>query len=275
MVMLVMVASLESVLLAAGDSCQANLRELTYNNRFPYLASIRQPGSRSHVCSGTLITKQYILTAAHCVDQTSVYSAGRKPIVHIGPREIDDVDDDVEVTLVADSFIHPQWDKSQRSPYNAALLKLNKPSEKQHPVVLSNHFRVLTGQELTAAGWGAGGESISVGSNIFGSAKLESQEYMQWRHCNRETLWNSSIPEGLSCALNHKQRASCLVDSGSPLLMVDQPGYKLDAGKPNLDFVIGVNIDGAPCGEKNKPDIYLNMSHLHSWIEGTAFSDEE
>ena len=59
-----------------------------------------------------------------------------------------------------------------------------------------------------------------------------------------------------------------LVDSGSPLLLVDQPWENRDMGHPNLDFIIGFNIDGSPCGTPNKPDIYTNLTEIYDWITG-------
>lgn len=235
-------------------------------SRLPYLASIRQPGSRAHICSGVLISNDTVLTAAHCIDDTSPYSAGRKPILHIGATSVDDVNSEVKVALVDESYIHPCWDHQQRSEYNVALLKLATATDKQFPVVLFDHFRLRTGQQLVAAGWGSGGEEISVGSDVFGCLKFETQEYIQQQHCNRPKLWNGTIPEGVFCALNDEQRASCLVDSGAPLLLLDQPRSTLSMGKPELDFLVGINIDGSPCGTPQKPDLFIDLAHIHSWI---------
>lgn len=254
---------LVAMVLTQDGSCSSNLQSET---RIPYIVSVRQLGSRSHVCSGILITADLVLTAAHCVDEGSVYSAGKRPIVHVGPTSVDDVSEEVEVKLVLESYIHPKWDHRQRSAYNVALLRLENSSKKQFPVVLSEHFRVRTGMQLTAVGFGAGGEEINVGSDIFGPVKLETQELIEQQQCNRPTLWNNTVPEGMLCGLNVGQRSSCLVDSGAPLLLLDQPQNHLNKGRPELDYLIGLNVDGSPCGTPKKADLFISVEHVQDWI---------
>ena len=116
----------------------------------------------------------------------------------------------LKVLLVVLSIIHPAWDGTQRSPFNVALLKLETKSKKSFPILLFDHFRLHTGQQVTAIGWGAGGKVIQVGSDIFGRAKIEMHELIAGEHCNRTALWDGSIPEGLLCGLNMEQQASCL-----------------------------------------------------------------
>lgn len=179
---------------------------------------------------------------------------------------MDDIGKELEVVLVRASHIHPKWNYTQRSPYNVALLQLEKPSSKPHQTLLSDQLVIRTGQHLQTGGWGSGGEDIRVGSNVFGSLKLEEQEFIQQDHCNRLTLWNGTVSDGIVYALNNKQKASCQVGSGDLPFLLDQPHNDLNKGLPRLDFIVGINVDGAPCGVLNKPNLFIRLGHIHNWI---------
>lgn len=64
--------------------------------RYPYLVSIRTRQSREHICGGTLIAKDLVLTAAHCVHEANT-DAEPQPFLRIGGTDLEG-DPDAEVS---------------------------------------------------------------------------------------------------------------------------------------------------------------------------------
>ncbi|CAD7703109.1 unnamed protein product [Ostreobium quekettii] len=183
-------------------------------DRLPYMVSIRSHGSRDHVCSGVLLSAFHILTVAHCVDPTSSYSAGPRPTVYIGSTSADAVNDDpnVEVRVVARTHFHESWSPSkiQNCPNNLALLTVERAVNKTPVRLLTDHFRLTTGQTLAAAGWGAGPQGPRLGEGIFGTLKAEAQQFLDSSACNRTSLWSGAVREGTVCGLSREAAASCI-----------------------------------------------------------------
>eukprot|EP00803_Ostreobium_quekettii_P006817 evm.model.scf_9.1 EVM.evm.TU.scf_9.1 scf_9:20302-21821(-) len=166
------------------------------------------------------------------------------------------------------SRIHPRWlpHKNQSSGFNIAILKLPKPSNQSVPKLLFDHFKLRTGQNLAGLGWGPSGNGPTLGGHIFSTLKIEFQEFVDIFDCSRSTLWGERIEGNTVCGLNARREASCIVDSGSPLVLLDSPRYDIEQGNPELDFVAGLNIDGGACGAAHKPDIYVDIREHRHWI---------
>lgn len=112
--------------------------------------------------------------------------------------------------IVKKSFIHEDWDSQQRSGYNIDLLKLPRTTAHPIPELLIDHFSIVTGQKLTAIGFGPGGDGAALGHDFFGHWKIEPQEFINSEHCNRSTFWNGAIKGSLFCGLTGNHKASCV-----------------------------------------------------------------
>ena len=115
--------------------------------RFPYIASLTYFGS--HLCGGSLIAPDLILTAAHCAGYASEVELGRYD------RSLPFSEGVHERISVSFEIKHPQYN-AQTVDNDFMLVKLLEPSA-LHPVITLNTNPDIpseAGEELTVAGWG-------------------------------------------------------------------------------------------------------------------------
>lgn len=126
---------------------------------FPFVAGVSSLSPRKQ-CLGTLLTKQWILTATHCVDGLSSVT-----VTHIGgERDFDNFGDDPRYGALR--HLHPGWDPlaGEYESTDLALVRLRDPltSAYVRPV------RLLSEEEANALTPGA--MATLVGLDALGSA---------------------------------------------------------------------------------------------------------
>lgn len=189
------------------------------------------------------------------------------PVVHIGATSVDGDDDEVQVIMVSAILMHELWTLAlcHRSPSNAALFCLSQRSDKCVPQILTDHVALQVGLTLYVAGWGIGPGGPELGQSILSTLKLEAHQLLDAPHCNKSMLWDGDIHGGMLCGLAQEGQANCIVNSGSPIILLDMPGYDVDCSILELDFVVGINTNGAPC--RTPANIYLDLRDTAPWIQ--------
>ncbi|XP_029705493.1 transmembrane protease serine 2-like isoform X2 [Takifugu rubripes] len=131
---------------------------------WPWQASLHLSLVDGHVCGGTLITNQWILTAAHCLQ----IHISRAWVVYLGRQSQNGANKYEEKRSVSEIIIHPQYNDTTLDN-DIALVKLHSPvtfSDHIRPICLaSNSSQFYNPASCWVTGWGKDNKS--------GSAHLE------------------------------------------------------------------------------------------------------
>lgn len=210
---------------------------------FPFLVSL-QAGSYGHFCGGSLIKKNWVLTAAHCVE------GGYLKGITIGLHNQSDTAG-VEKFTALQVLKHPKWDKNTMD-YDFALIKLSGDS-KYAPIALN--AKELTGKvDFVTAGWGTTSEGGSVSKILLKvGVPLVSQETCAAAY--------DGITDRMICAgFKEGGKDSCQGDSGGPLM----------TGTGSARVLAGVVSWGEGCAQPNKYGVYSKVNVGLEWINSVA-----
>ena len=237
--------------------------------RFPYMASLSSNGR--HVCGGTLIAPDIILTAAHCAGYFDEIQLNRHDLIR---------DSIYESYVIQDTVMHPRYyfhangNNVDVDEYDFLLVKLYGDSG-QLPVRLNREPTVPTvrGEQLRVIGWGV----TDNGSNIpTDKLRQVTVDYIPNEDCakiegytpngNPVDLANRVIDITLCAADFTQGEDTCQGDSGGPILLADSTNSRNDVQVGVTSF--GIN----GCADPNFPGFYARISHAHRWIDQTVCS---
>ena len=216
-------------------------------HQMPFMASLQENGE--HVCGGFLIASQWVLSAAHCLEDT----VNRTFQVLLGAHSLSSPEPHKRLYNVRRLVPHPGSSRDTDAD-DLLLVQL------EDPAVLSRHVQPLglqredrevpAGTLCQVAGWG-------ITSNTRRRPdKLQSVELpvMSRERCNRRDVYDGEITEKLMCTESNK-KDSCKGDSGGPLVC--------------HGVAAGVVATGSPvCGNRKKPGIYTRIPPYLAWIDG-------
>jgi len=169
---------------------------------FPFIVSLRSSWG-SHFCGGSLIAKNWVLTAAHCIE------GGYLKGVTIGLHNQSDTVG-VEKFTVAETMIHPDWNTNTMEN-DFALVRLEGES-KFSPINL-NSSEISAGTDFVTAGWGTTSESGSLAQNLM----KVTVPFVSKEDC---LLAYPDVTDSMVCAgFKEGGKDSCQGDSGGPLMM--------------------------------------------------------
>ncbi|ETN60566.1 CLIP-domain serine protease subfamily B [Anopheles darlingi] len=252
-------------------------------DEFPWMAMLlyeRENQPLTQACGGSLISRTFILTAAHCVTGRNVENSNgklkyvrlREYNVHTDPdcvveNDVKDCSEDKLDLPPKEIIVHSDYNPStqrndialirieQTPPYSDFLRAICLPDRNVDSLV-------VPGQKLSVSGWGRTDMfKEKLGPNALSPIKLKlSLPYMERDRCTKTFRpWNYMLTEGQLCAGGEKAKDTCAGDSGSPLMNFDM--------KKGQWFISGiVSIGVRNCGVEGLPGVYTNVYHYLPWI---------
>lgn len=192
-------------------------------SEFPATAALRFGDiTQGATCSGTLVGKTWVLTAAHCVKNVGTEEAAKWK-VFFGAADL--ADDDGEEFGVKAVRTHPDWNPTAiRLGFgDVALLELDREVKGIQPVVL-HRSKVPVGASLQLVGYGKAVEKATSADELSGILRAGENE----------TISCASVPSDASRPKIQDERSLCFETE-------DAPGpCQRDSGGPAY-----IEVDGA------------------------------
>ncbi|XP_055325957.1 trypsin 5G1-like [Sitodiplosis mosellana] len=206
----------------------------------------------SHNCGGSIIGKEWVLTAAHCTNSTGSY------YVRVGSSRYASGGSTIKVKKV---YRHEKYNASI-TDFDFSLLELAEPlsfGDAVKPIALpSEDIKIADGVEVLVSGWGAT-QNSSDSNEVLRAVyiPIANQEYCseQYKYLGRP------ITDRMICAGFVKgDKSPCYGDSGGPL-SVESDGDRV---------VIGVVSWGKDCGAPNYPGVFGRITSVRPWIKSLS-----
>lgn len=250
---------------------------------YPWMALLRynQNGEIIDGCGGSLISKRYVLTAAHCLKTRSTLQLVQVRLgEHTRNQEIDcniyrdkngeeierDCADPAEDYEIESFEIHPEYNRPKYSN-DIGLIRLRRDVEPKYhirPICLpvTPELQSKQFERYIVTGWGT--TENQAASEVLLEAVIPRVNNGECQQRMAENRLNVQLSDRQMCAGGEARVDTCRGDSGGPL------GFYTEYNKGARFVQFGVVSAGVEsCGKKSIPGIYCRVGSYMDWILNT------
>lgn len=217
-----------------------------------YMAAF-STGSR-FLCSGSLISSRWIVTAAHCrISQSTRVTLGAARLPDGSQFSIETV------------IRHPMFEEEVDSPYDVALVRLTSSASSSHfrPLrVNANISHPPPRSYARVAGYGQTSE-VARSDSLLRQVDIPIVAMdicqLRYRSANAELSEKLSDHWQICAGVDEGGCDACHGDSGGPLFTIDSPNSN--------PVLVGVVSFGIGCARAYLPGVYTRASSFVSWFK--------
>ncbi|XP_065706818.1 acrosin [Patagioenas fasciata] len=225
---------------------------------WPWIVSVQKPWgtATTHTCGGSLISSQWVLTAAHCFFNVWNVKGWR---VVLGATQLSRLGPEAQVRRIRQLLSHHHYD-SKTDRNDIALLELDRPVQCndyiQLACVADSTVRVSELTSCYVSGWGLTSARNARASDVLQEVQVH---IIDLQLCNSTGWYEGAIHTHNVCA-GYPQGGidTCQGDSGGPLICKDNHAEYF--------WLVGVTSWGYGCATPFQPGVYTSTQHFYDWI---------